>query len=178
MEPSEMILIGVVDRVRGLRGEVVVTVHADDPRRLAELPAVYLNRPQGPEEHRVESLKRLGGRAVVKLSGFDSVDGARALVGQEIFMHRRDAATPREGSHFAWELEGMTVVRRDGATVGQVREVIRPAGQSLLVVQTPAGEVLIPLVRPICVEISPARGVIMIDPPEGLLELQSGSKEG
>ena len=170
-----LIPIAEVNRVRGLIGEVVVSVHADDPRRLTELPAVYLQGPTGLEAHQVESFKRLGERAVVKLSGFDTIDSARALVGREIFMHRDDAAKPAEGEHFSWELEGMSVVRQDGSLVGTVREVIRPAGQSLLVVDTPGREVLIPLVRPICVDISTAHRRITVEPPDGLLDLDGGA---
>jgi 16S rRNA processing protein RimM len=173
-DKAALIPIAEVDRVRGLIGEVVVSVHADDPRRLTELPAVYLQGPSGLEAHQVESFKRLGERAVVKLSGFDTIDSARALVGREIFMHRDDAAKPAEGEHFSWELEGMTVARRDGSVVGTVREVIRPAGQSLLVVDTPEREVLIPLVRSICVDIDTERQVITIEPPDGLLSLADG----
>ncbi len=44
---------------------------------------------------------------------------------------------------------------------------------SRLVLETPAGEVLVPLAVDICVSIEPAVRRIVIDPPEGLLEVNT-----
>jgi ribosomal 30S subunit maturation factor RimM len=43
--------------------------------------------------------------------------------------------------------------------------------RSCLVVEGPHGEVLIPLVAGICERVNPAAGSIVVNPPEGLLEL-------
>ena len=45
--------------------------------------------------------------------------------------------------------------------------------RSRLVVDGERGEVLIPLVDEICVEIDPAARRIVVDPPEGLMELNA-----
>ena len=45
------------------------------------------------------------------------------------------------------------------------------SGPPLLVVAAPRGEVLIPLAEAICRRIDVAAKVIVIDPPEGLVEL-------
>src|SRR5262245_59171212 len=88
------ILIAEVDRVRGLRGEVVATVHADDPARMARLTGVFMKEPDGTWRRiGIEGTKRLHDRAVLKLEGYDSVDQARALVGKELFIPR-EASTP------------------------------------------------------------------------------------
>ena len=60
---------------------------------------------------------------------------------------------------------------RDGRTVGLVRDVEGTLTGSRLVVDGADGEVLIPLVAPICVEVDPAVKRIVIGPPEGLLEV-------
>jgi ribosomal 30S subunit maturation factor RimM len=44
-------------------------------------------------------------------------------------------------------------------------------GASRLVVSEPGGDVLIPLVQTICVVIDTAARRIVVDPPEGLLEV-------
>ena len=51
-----------------------------------------------------------------------------------------------------------------------MNDVHGPIDRSHLVVDGPRGEVLIPLVDHICVRVDPAARVIVIDPPEGLLE--------
>jgi ribosomal 30S subunit maturation factor RimM len=48
---------------------------------------------------------------------------------------------------------------------------VESTGGSRLVVESPRGEVLIPLAVDICVEIDVSGKRIRIDPPDGLLEL-------
>jgi len=72
------------------------------------------------------------------------------------------------------QLEGLTVRTVDGAEVGSVAEVLHTAAGELLSVRTAAGaEVLVPFVSAIVLSVSLASGVIEIDPPDGLLDLDS-----
>jgi 16S rRNA processing protein RimM len=72
------------------------------------------------------------------------------------------------------QLEGLVVRTVDGAEVGSVTEVLHTAAGELLSVRTAAGaEVLIPFVSTIVPSVSLASGVIEIDPPDGLLDLDS-----
>lgn len=171
---EQYIAIAEVDKVRGLAGEVVVTVHADDPARMARLPAVFLRQPDGAyREVAIEGVKRLHSRAVLKLAGYGTPEEARALVGKELFIPPEASTPPPEGQYYAYQLLGLRVRLADGTGVGAVREILRQGGQSLLVVEGAAGEVLIPLVRAICTEIDLNGGAITVDPPEGLLDLNT-----
>ena len=166
------ILIAEVDKVRGLRGEVVATVHADDPARMARLAGVFVKEADGAwREIRLQGFKRLHDRAVLKLEGYDSIEGARALVGKELFIPREASTPAPSGRYYAYQLEGLEVRLTDGRTVGTVQEVLTQGPQSLLVVEGPMGEVLIPVVATICKDLDEEAGVLTIDPPEGLLEI-------
>jgi ribosomal 30S subunit maturation factor RimM len=55
--------------------------------------------------------------------------------------------------------------------IGQVTAIEGPMELSRLVVSDGRGEILIPLAAPICVKIDPAGRQIVVDPPEGLIEL-------
>jgi ribosomal 30S subunit maturation factor RimM len=59
----------------------------------------------------------------------------------------------------------------DGSVVGTVVRVEGSLGDSRLVVEAPQGEVLIPLVQPICQHVEPDVKRIVIAPPEGLLDV-------
>jgi 16S rRNA processing protein RimM len=69
------------------------------------------------------------------------------------------------------QLEGLHVVTAAGAAVGSVAEVLHTAAGELLSVRTEEGEVLVPFVSAIVTSVSLAEQTIVIDPPEGLLEL-------
>ena len=165
------ILIAEVDRVRGLVGEVVVTVHADDPGRMADLASVFLKGSEGYQEIAVEGYKRLRDRAVLKLAGYTTPEEARKLVGRELFIPAEASTPAPPGRYYAYQLLGLRALLPDGQVVGTVSEVLDQGSQSLLVIEGPSGEVLVPAVKPICVAIDVTGGTITIDPPDGLIDL-------
>jgi 16S rRNA processing protein RimM len=72
------------------------------------------------------------------------------------------------------QLEGLRVSTASGMPVGTVAEVVHTAGAELLSVRTGSGgEVLIPFVSAIVTSVSLAEGTVVVDPPEGLLDLES-----
>jgi len=172
---DDTILLAEVDRPRGLRGEVLVTLHTDDPSRLDEIGDVEIVERSGRRRPaRLEGWKHRGERAVLKLTGVDTVEGARALAGAEIRIPREASRqVPPEGRYFAWQLEGLQVVTASGEVLGRVARVLCPAGQTLLEVRSARGEFLVPGVPQICTEVDVEGGRIVVDLPEGLVDLNA-----
>jgi hypothetical protein len=56
--------------------------------------------------------------------------------------------------------------------IGLVREIIQLPGQDLLAIDTPSGEVLIPMVKQIIISVDIAAKLIVVNPPEGLLDVK------
>jgi 16S rRNA processing protein RimM len=88
------------------------------------------------------------------------------------------AGSPEDPDEFHdHQLVGLTVVTKAGDQVGVVTDV-RHHGQDLLVIEPAAGshrrgEVLVPFVAAIAVDVDVAGGRMVIDPPTGLLDLGS-----
>jgi 16S rRNA processing protein RimM len=76
-----------------------------------------------------------------------------------------------DGQFYPWQLEGAHVETTDGRSVGRFVRV-ESGAQDLWVVEDEAHrQRLIPAVPSIVVEVSVADRRVVIDPPEGLLEL-------
>ena len=73
--------------------------------------------------------------------------------------------------NFRHDLAGCQVRDTSGRRIGTVRSVDGPLERSHLVVETDRGDVLVPLVADICRSVDVAAKVIVIEPPDGLLEL-------
>jgi len=171
----DRIAIAQVDRVRGLIGEVVVTVHADDPSRMSELGNVYLEGAAGGwEEITILGFKRLGERAVLRLSGYDTPEKAKSLVGRELFVDRETSTPAPAGRYYAYQLIGLEARLEDGTPVGLVEEVLGQPMQDLLVIRGRSGEFLVPFVPAICTQIDVQARTMVLNPPEGLLDLGDG----
>jgi len=79
---------------------------------------------------------------------------------------------PAEDEYYDFELEGCSVQLANGENVGRVQRILKTGGAEILVIAAPNGaELLVPLAESIVIEIDIAGKRIVIDPPEGLLEL-------
>jgi 16S rRNA processing protein RimM len=171
----ELVRIGRVVRAIGLHGYVGV---AGTEGALATLEWVSLARvgdEPGPPRRVVEA-RRQGRVWAVRLESVSDRDGAEALVGSEVLAAREDLGEAGEGSYFWAELEGLPVVTVEGAEVGTVTGLYATGAVDVLVVTGSRGEVLVPLAPYVMVD--RAAGKVVVDPPEGLLDLATPASKG
>ena len=169
---SDLVVIARAVKTHGLKGEVVAELLTDFPERFEDLDQVVLVSPDGEQQTRsIEEFWFQKDRVVLKLSGCDDVDAAKELAGYEFAVPEADRVELEEDEFYDWELEGCTVKVGD-ESIGQVRSVLKTGGSDILVVSNESGvEKLVPLAADIVVEIDAAAKTILVDPPEGLLDL-------
>ena len=184
---------------QGRRGEMAAEILTDVPGRFDKLRSAFLEQPGGqPSSVNLENAWLHKGRVILKLAGIDSIDEADRLRGRHILVPRNERAALAAHQYYLWELEGCRVVRDlDGVTmeIGIVTEVEPTEGVPLLHVVPikapaketgnrdarekagPRDELLIPLAQAICGRIDIGAKLIVIDPPEDLLELNRQAGE-
>ncbi len=168
-----MIVVARVARTRGLRGEVVADLYTDFPERFENLEKVIAVAPDGSRRSlQIEEHWFHGNRIVFKFAAYDSIDAAKELAGFQLAIPASERIELPSGTFYEWELAGCRVEALDGKLIGQVREVMHTGGVEILVVAGDEGrEYLIPMAHDICVEIDIEQKIVLVDPPEGLLEL-------
>jgi 16S rRNA processing protein RimM len=176
VEPSDRhsyLVIARIVRARGIRGEVLAEIHTDFPARFHLLEKVWLSfADQRRRLFALEDTWEHKGRIVIKFQGIDSVSQAEELRGAWVEIEAENAVSLPEGTYFDHELSGCTVVTAEGRVIGVVREVFRIPGNNQLVVDGgPAGEILIPAHEGICRSVSVSEKRIIVELPEGLLDL-------
>ena len=169
---SELVIIARAVKPRGLKGEIVAELLTDFPDRFEDLEELILVSPSGERTtKRLEDFWFQNDRVVLKLAAYDDVDTARELVGFEFAVPEQDRVPLPADHYYDWELEGCTV-KVGGESIGKVNSVMKTGGAEILVVTGDSGkEHLIPLADSIVVEVDTAGKTIVIDPPEGLLDL-------
>lgn len=150
---SELLEVGRIAKVHGLRGEVIVALTTDRDERLA--PGSVLDTDHGPLT--VIEARPHQHRWRVRFQGSDRREDAEALAGLVL------RAEPVEDPDvwFVHDLIGLPVVLVDGTPVGTCVAVVDNPAHDLL--ELDDGQ-LVPL--PFVVDVG---DVIEIDPPEGLL---------
>jgi 16S rRNA processing protein RimM len=169
---DEMATVGRVARPHGLRGEMFVNPETDFPEdRFKRGATLFVQRGGNVEPISVRSVRFQRERPVIAVDGIEDVDGAAAMSGAEIRVPVESLAPLADGMFYRHDLVGCEVEDRRGNRIGAVSNVDGPIGTPRLVVQTPRGEVLVPLARDICTTIDVGAKRIVINPPDGLLEL-------
>ena len=168
-------------RPHGRRGEVACEILSDFPQRFKNLKFVELRdaRASGADVRRVAvrscwlSQSR-GGQAIFLFEGSESISDAEKLVGLDLQIPLAERVALPSGSYYVTDLEGCEV-REAGSVIGRVSDVQMTgedvAGTPILVVDSPRGEILVPLAQEICVGVDTAARVIEVILPEGLRDL-------
>jgi 16S rRNA processing protein RimM len=175
MEPGgALVAVGEVLRPWGLQGEVRVRPLTDRPKeRFTNLHECVLwePRPDRREPCRIASCRFEGESLLVRMEGVTSPEDARRFTGRLLAVAQEDVLPAPEGHFYPWEMAGAVVETRDGRRVGEFVRVEGSEGQPLWVVAEGGREHLVPAVPEIVVDVNVAERRIVINPPEGLLEL-------
>ncbi|MFN8059389.1 MAG: ribosome maturation factor RimM [Vicinamibacterales bacterium] len=171
---DDLVLVGVVARPHGVRGQVIVNAEATDPTERFVPGFTMQARVRGADvELVVERVSFLHGRPILTLRGVRTRDEAAALQGAELRVPAAALPALPEGSYYHYELVGCAVTLVDGRDLGRVARVDDTSGTPSLVVDRDGGECLIPLADSICQVVDVKGRRIVVAPPEGLVELNA-----
>ncbi len=168
---SDYVVIAQIAKPRGLKGEVAADVVTDFPERFDNLIKVFLVGEDGEaSEASIEKHWFQKDRVILKFAEIDSIEAAEKLRGANVCIEESEAVSLAEDEYYDWNLIGCEVETVEGEGLGKVKEIFRAGENENLVVGGGAKEYLIPFAKKICVSIDIENKLIVVDPPEGLLE--------
>jgi len=170
LKKVELVSIGRIIRSEGTDGTLKIRLQPEVPRE-PFFRKIYLEQEGELREYEVESFRIDRNSPFLRLKGIGSLQEAEALRGREILARAEDFPVLEDGLYYDFQLLGCLVETVDGRKLGQVVELITMGSANLLVVEIAGKKVEIPLVAAVCRQIDPVAKIIIIDPPEGLLEL-------
>ncbi|RKY78731.1 16S rRNA processing protein RimM [candidate division KSB1 bacterium] len=173
-ENDELITIGVVVKPHGVRGELKVFSHTDNPRRFYRLTRIFLtSADSGYQPYVVEKVRVVSKWVLLKLKGIDSQNQAERFRGFEVQIPRRECVKLPKGAYYIFEVIGLNVFNTEGQQIGTVADVYTLPSNDVLVVETTTKkEVLIPAVKQVVKRIDIHKKQIIVEPIPGLLEEQ------
>jgi len=168
-----LVLVGRIARPHGRHGEVIVDLETDFPDIRFRAGAEFYMRPSGSiERATITTVRFHRGRPIIGLDGINAINDAERLAQTELRVPTEALASLNEGVYYRHDLVGCQVTTIGGTTVGVVRRVEAGPGPSRLVVRSAEGDdIEVPFAADICVRVDPPARSIVIDPPEGLLDL-------
>jgi len=177
-EPFRGVTLARILRPRGRRGEVAAEILTDFPARLPKLREAWLwDGATAPRRVGVHACWLHKDQAIFHFEGCDSIEDAERMRGLEVQIPLAERMSLPSGHYYISDLQGCEVWERRPGTgaaaerLGVVHDVQLLGGPPLLVIETPQGELLIPLAEEICTRIDPTARHIEVVLPEGLREL-------
>lgn len=149
--------------VRGLHGQLRVELLTDHPeKRFAEGAHVY--REGAREPLTVATSSPVADGPGWWLTFREVTDRAAADELRGVYLEIEPPDEPREPGRWLWhELEGLAVRSSAGDDLGHIREIYRAGETEVFLVRGPRGELDVPGVRGIVLELAPERGEMIVD---------------
>ena len=121
--------------------------------------------------HEIELCKPHKKQFLIKLRGVHHIDGARQHIGATLLVADTALAALEPGQYYQYQVIGFQVVDTHGRVIGTLVSTLSTGGGALYVVQGPTKEHLIPAVKEIVEKVDFEEMKMVINPPDGLLEL-------
>jgi 16S rRNA processing protein RimM len=175
------VTVGRIGRPHGVRGDVVVGVRTDEPELRFARGSRLDTDPVAVGPLTVAGFRWHSGELLVRFAEVGDRTAAAELGGTWLLVDSAALGALDDPDEFRdGDLVGLTVRTVDGAVVGTVADVLHH-GQDVLAVD-PVGaagaagaQILVPFVKAIVPEVDVAGGFLVIDPPEGLLNLDDAT---
>jgi 16S rRNA processing protein RimM len=168
----DTVVVGRIGRPHGVRGEATIEVRTDDPE--LRFPAGAVLRTDPADRGPLTIAARRWHRDVLLLhfAGCESREDVEELRNTELLVEVADLPELEDPDDFYdHQLVGLAVRLTDDSVIGEV-VAVRHEGSDLLVVRRPEqAEALIPFVAAMVPRVDLDGGFLVVDPPEGLLEL-------
>ncbi len=164
--PEDGVVVGMITRTHGVRGEVYVRDDSDNPERF-EPPARFRTDHAKYSLLVLRSCRPGPHGLIVEFAGVTSIELASELCGLELKIPRHDRRELDEGEFWPDQLVGLEV-RQGTETIGVVEDVLLGPQNRLSIRRLEGGVAEIPFVEQLVPEVNPTEGWIRIEPPDGL----------
>ena len=174
------LLVGRVLRPHGVRGELRVEIITNYPERLAQHACFYLAQPDSPDVARrcpVEGMRLHRKVLLLKFKGCDDRNAADELRGMLVQIPIEEAVPLEEGEYYLFQLIGVRAETEDGEWLGQIVDVIETGANDVYVVRGPRGEVLLPAIDDVILDLDLESKQMVVHLIPGLLSRDAPSDD-
>jgi 16S rRNA processing protein RimM len=168
---EQLVPIGEVVTTHGLDGWLKFNPFNRETTALTSAHCLLLEREGSRSSHELESSKPYKSQFLIKLRDVNGIAAAKKWVGSMVYVQEQDLDSLRPGEYYHYQAIGLEVFDLKGDRIGVITHTWSTPGADLYVVLGTTKEHLIPAVKDIIEKVDFASGKMIINPPEGLLDL-------
>jgi len=170
--PPDRVLVGILVRPHGVRGEAVVAPRSERAERFAPGSELWLVTPNGAATRvRLATSRPYRDGWLVTFDGISERERLESLRGAALEVGRDEVDSPPDGRFWLFDLVGCRCHDRSEGELGEVVDVVEDGGGWLIVVaRAGGGHLALPFVETFLVAIDMAAKRLDWELPVGLIE--------
>ena len=171
VDPDRLVLLGVIRRPHGVRGEASVEMLTDDPGRLSELESVLLVSPGRDEvlRARILACRVHKGRALALFDAFKTPEAVSAHRDWSVEIPEEERRELEADQYYIHDLIGLEVRDAAGRSMGRVSGALEGSAQLLLRVdRTTGGSFEMPFAGAFVKRVDIDAKILVVELPSGL----------
>jgi len=168
---ARLVPLGEIVTTHGLDGWLKLNPFNPESTALELARVVYLERDGARSSHWLETTQRHQRQILIKFQGIDVIDAAEQLIGATLCVTEESLPALEPGQYYQFQTIGLEVFDIQGNRLGTITRTWSAGGAEIYIVAGSGKEYMIPAVKEIIEEIDFDRGKMIINPPDGLLDL-------
>ena len=166
----DLFVFGEIVKTRGLRGCLKALSFLESQNILEGIDFVYLESRSGQRtQHKIKKIDPAGKFLFIELKDIGDIDAARSLVGFKLLMPRSLLDNLPVGEYYWMDIIGLDVYTQESRHLGRISSIFPTGSNDVYVCQGESGEILIPAIADIVVNVDLVSHRITVKMPEGLL---------
>jgi 16S rRNA processing protein RimM len=169
MEKEDYIVIAKITGVHGLKGKLKVYSYSGSLSSLCPGVKVLVNNQGKRSFLTVTEVSSQNKNFLLSVKEIDNIETAQLYTGSKILVEHSSLPELPEGIYYWKDLIGLKVCSVNGDNYGEIKTIMETGSNDVYVVGDE--ELLIPAIPTVVKEINLDEGVMLVDLPEGLLDL-------
>lgn len=132
---NDYIIIGKIGAPYGVRGWVKLQSFTDPLENILHYQPWFFAEKDGWKKVETESRQVHGQSLMAKFVGIDSPEAARLLTGKTIAISRTQLPTLKKDEYYWSDLQGLTVLDKEGKQLGTVTSLMETGANDVLIVK-------------------------------------------
>ncbi|MGH7769979.1 MAG: ribosome maturation factor RimM [Candidatus Binatia bacterium] len=166
-----MVALGEIVATHGLEGWLRLNPYNPDSPTLFSAREIILENDGVRSPQRLQAVKPHKKQLLVRIEGVDGINEAEKWIGSIVSVAETNLPALSADEYYYHQVVGLEVFDTEGNRIGKITRLTSTPGGDLYVVEDEGKEHLIPATKEIVEKIDFTSGKIIINPPEGLLEL-------
>ena len=162
------IVIGRIIGPHGIRGGVKVSVLTDYPERFRPGTPVYLGSEEEAAPVEIVAVRPHKNMLLILLADVPDRNAAELLRDRLFLIPEAQAMPLGEHENYAHDLIDLAVETVEGEALGRLTEILFTGANDVYVVVGPEGELLLPALREVVLQVDLAAGRMVVALPDGL----------